>query len=96
MSTSTWIRDGERETLRRMRREGMTIEEIVVASGRSQTTVHEAVRDVETVMITRCGHCSGDFTYEPRRGRPPGYCSDECRRQASLKRKRDARARIAT
>lgn len=87
-----WIRSEEQAVLRQMRREGMTIDEIVVASGRSKTAVNQAVNDVETVLILSCSWCPEMFEHEPCRGRPPGYCSNECRYQAALERKRVARS----
>lgn len=93
MSSAMYISAEESETLKRMRSEGMTVKKIVILTGRSDTSIHEIVRDVETVMILSCGWCEEKFAWRPQKGRPPGYCSEEHRYQAALKRKRDVRSR---
>jgi hypothetical protein len=93
MSAATYIGNEEREIIRRMRREGTPVTEIMILTGRSNTSIHQIVQDVETVMILECGWCSEKFAWRPQKGRPPGYCSADHRYKAALKRKRDARAK---
>lgn len=47
---------------------------------------------VEAVDASRLCRCGAPLPLTGRRGRPAGYCSEECRREADAERKREERA----
>lgn len=42
-----------------------------------------------------CAKCGKEFEYEAKKGQPPKYCSDECKKAAAAERKAERAAKAA-
>lgn len=74
-----------------MKRMGNSIRYIAESLGVSYGLVHKHVAGFKVVLNIKCLWCPRTFEYEVRRGKPPGFCSEACRRYDEADRRRKAR-----